>query len=139
MPERNLLLEELLAEATTREEVENLRAWLSAVAKNGYRNNAQREAADVLLKMLPVLPERAEKFKFGLFELVIHRKTGGEYCIVGLPDANRLEATNEPCYSYKDAQGVIWHRERVEMEDGRFVTKPVQIGRYSCGRFGDLE
>ena len=139
MSERNLHLDSLLAEATTREDIENLRAWLEAVQANGYRMDAERRAAGVLLKMLPVVPERNEKFKFQILDFVIHRKTGGEYCIIGLPDAHRLEATNEPCYSYKDKDGVVWHRSQTEMEEeGRFVRKPVQVGRYNCGRFGDI-
>ncbi|MNU19592.1 hypothetical protein D3C71_78230 [compost metagenome] len=139
MTERNLLLEDLLAEATTREEVENVRAWLQSVLANGYRMDSERRAADVLLKMLPTLPPPEHQFKFALFDFVVHKKTGGHYCIVGLPDANRLEATNEPCYCYKDGNGVVWHRKQDEMEDGRFVHKPVKVGRYNCGRFGDLE
>lgn len=60
--------------------------------------------------------------KFHLGELVRHLKSGGEYIIVGLPINHRLEATGEPCYAYQGADGLIWHRGRAEMEDGRFAS-----------------
>jgi hypothetical protein len=139
MSDRNLSLEQLFAEATSFEEVSALRAWLTDVERNGYRMDAERRAASVLLKMLPVLKEPEPKFKFNLFDLLVHKKTGGVYCIIGLPHTHRLESTGEPCYSYKGEDGLVWHRAVAEMEDGRFVHKPVVAGRFNCGRFGGVE
>lgn len=67
--------------------------------------------------------------EFNVFEKVIHVKTGNVYMITGTPDMLRIEADNEPAYSYKKqgSNGVnqtIWIRSQKEMEDGRFVLEP---------------
>jgi len=58
--------------------------------------------------------------KFTHFEKVLHVKTGKEYHIRELPSSLRLEATDEPAYSYTDGNGTVWVRSQKEMEDGRF-------------------
>ena len=137
--QRDLDLDRLFAEAVDREEIETLRAWLKAVEANGYRMDQERRAATTLLKMLPQLAVLEKPFKFYYFDLVQHVKSGGHYCIVGLPDTHRIEATNEPAYAYKGKDGIVWHRSQKEMEDGRFQLIPGRSGRYICGRFGDIE
>lgn len=62
--------------------------------------------------------------KFRFHEVVTHVKTGRKYRIVMLPDACRIEATNEPAYAYQDADDMaagVWVRPQAEMEDGRFT------------------
>lgn len=65
----------------------------------------------------------APPFLFPLGTHVRHKKTGGIYSIVLTPTVGRLEATNEPAYSYTSVDGgPVWHRSQTEMEDGRFET-----------------
>lgn len=58
--------------------------------------------------------------KFGMETRLVHKKTRGLYVVVGLPTHVRLENTDKPAYAYLGEDGMIWVRDQVEMEDGRF-------------------
>jgi hypothetical protein len=63
----------------------------------------------------PTLP-----FKFGINDVVEHVKSGGHYVIAGLPNEYVIEATREPAYAYRMADGRVCVRCQSEFEDGRF-------------------
>jgi hypothetical protein len=112
-----------------------------------HKGNA--EATDLLARFTPKPPEANQTptypFKFHTGQYVRHVKSGGIYSVVGLPSAYRLEATGEPAYAYM-ANGTIWVRGQAAFEDGRFEPAydealehsrpPIEIGRFSSGRFG---
>lgn len=61
------------------------------------------------------------KFKSG--DIVKHLKTGNLYIVEIDSESCRLEATNEPAYAYRRADGSdfrVWIRSAEKMEDGRF-------------------
>jgi hypothetical protein len=66
------------------------------------------------------MSNQSSSAKFPTETFVQHHK-GGVYKIKFTPEKARLEATGEPAYIYEAADGAIWARSQVEMEDGRFM------------------
>jgi len=58
--------------------------------------------------------------KFRINDVVEHIKSGGMYVVAGLPTEYVIEATREPAYAYRMADGRICVRCQSEFEDGRF-------------------
>lgn len=61
--------------------------------------------------------------EFEVGDVIKHLKTGSSYLVTGTPARLVIEATMEPAYTYRQANGNddrIWVRPQTEMEDGRF-------------------
>lgn len=118
--------------------------WLLSIEQNPEASAQERAAAFLLLTTLPPMetpqPEIPVTYpmKFYAGCRVMHKKSGGIYHVVGLPNVYVLELTREPAYAYLMGDGRICVRGQKEFEDGRFVlhTDDAPVGRYGAGRYG---
>jgi hypothetical protein len=63
--------------------------------------------------------------KFHVGDQVTHIKTGHGYRIEVEPSQCFIESTGEPAYAYRSADGLLWIRGQIQMEDGRFKLSPI--------------
>lgn len=62
-------------------------------------------------------------FKYPIDSKIKHLKTNGVYTVTGY---GKLEHNAKDAYAYKsDETGVVWFRDKDEVEDGRFVSVEV--------------
>jgi hypothetical protein len=55
---------------------------------------------------------------FAPTDIIQHVKSGDTYTIVG---RCTVEKTGVECYAYRGADGRMWIRPEMEMDDGRFI------------------